>query len=238
MEKVRRSTIRPLQCANWFFGRGLSIACNLRWGVPIEWSGLSREEKIRQIKVELRREMAAPGTDPSVIRDLLRILENNTTSDWKHYFLTTNWDYLLQKEISDLKLKVLPSWLKSSHVYHLNGTVEVLPDNSNRSPFLLEEDPASERCWTVEANVAYNNIISQRLFIVVGMSFECDTDKFLLTALNRVQDDLPIGESTWFVLNSNKSALDLSCQRLGQALPCAKIEGIHCNLQSCVVVQT
>ena len=33
-----------------------------------------------------------------------------------------------------------------------------------------------------------------------GMLFECETDRFLLTALGGVQDDLPIGEAQWIIV--------------------------------------
>lgn len=222
----------PSKCAHWLFGRGLSIACKLDWIVPVCWRGLPREEKVRRIKEALHQEMDRPHIDCSVVRDLLCILSRDTTQDWRHYFITTNWDYLLQRELLALNLKVPPEWLAESHVSHLNGTVERLPDNSNRSPFLLEEDPAQQRCWTVEANVAYNHMIWHQLFVVVGMSFECDTDKFLLTRLNCVEDDMPIGESTWLVLNPDDRALYESCERLQRALPRARVEPIKHTLQS------
>ena len=44
------ATVSPVV---WLFGRGLSMACNLRWGVPSDWARLSREIKIDQLKLEL-----------------------------------------------------------------------------------------------------------------------------------------------------------------------------------------
>jgi hypothetical protein len=117
--------------------------------------------------------------------------------------------------------------MASSHVFHLNGTVEHLPDNSNRSPFLLEEDPASQRCFTPEANIAYNYMLWDRAFVVVGMSFECETDKFLLNSISRVEDDLPIGEAIWIVINRNKAALEVSSSRIANALPHATVHRVH-----------
>jgi hypothetical protein len=57
------------------------------------------------------------------------------------------------------------------------------------------------------------------------MSFECDVDKYLLSALQRVEDDLPIGESYWIVVNPSADALSATCERLQAALPRAKIVG-------------
>lgn len=214
------------ECINWFFGRGISIACNLCWSVPTEWRHFPRKEKIIRIKDTLRDEMDRPSINTAMIKRLLRLLEEHTAPNWRSRFITTNWDYLLQREIETLNLEVLPDWLANSHVFHLNGTVEVLPDNPRRSPFLLEEDPKEKRCFTLEANKAYSQIVWGRMFVVVGMSFECETDKFLLNALGRVEDHLPIGESTWVVVNRNSRALELSCSRIECALPHATVKPV------------
>ena len=229
------------KCVNWLFGRGLSIGCNLPWTVPVDWKGLAREEIIDRIKGQLREEMNRASVDCAIIRSLLGLLATHTNNGWRHRFITTNWDYLLQREILNLGLTVLPSWLANSHVFHLNGTVEDLRDNSHRSPFLLEEDSGTQRVQTPEANMVYNQMIWDRYFVVVGMSFECETDRFLLRALGRVQDDLPIGESSWIVVNPDQTALDSSCQRLKKVLPHALVsvspvraslrEWLQCNTQ-------
>lgn len=221
---IEGNTLAASESVNWLFGRGLSCACKLSWEVLPEWRNIPREEKIERIKVTLRKEMDSRTIDGSVIQRLLRILEQHTSPNWRNRFITTNWDYLLQREIKALDINVLPNWLASSHVSHLNGTVEDIEDNSHRSLFLLEEDPAAQRCFTPEANIAYDHLIQGQTFVVVGMSFECDTDKFLLSALTRVEDDKPIGDSTWVVVNRNPRALELSCSRIARALPRASVK--------------
>ena len=208
------------------------MACNLHWSVPSEWQTLPRDEKIERIKSQLRNEMDLPTIDTVVIKRFLEMLSEYTTQSWRSRFITTNWDYLLQREIQFLNLEMQPPWMANSHVFHLNGTVEELEDNSNRSPFLLEEDPPSQRCFTPEANIAYNQILWDRTFVVVGMSFECDTDKFLLSALNRAEDEMPIGESDWVVVNQNKNALDISCARIKKALPRATVKKVCSDFNS------
>ena len=37
-----------------------------------------------------------------------------------------------------------------------------------------------------------------------GMSFECDTDRFLLRVLHKVEDDMPIGKSHWTIVNPDQ----------------------------------
>jgi hypothetical protein len=209
----------------WFFGRGLSIECGLNWTVPNDWRALERDDQISRIKKALLAEMSASHINTNSIRRVLTLLANHTISPWRHQFYTTNWDFLLQKEILDLSLRKLPSWCAESHVYHLNGTIEILPDNSKRSTFVLESDFAAARAVSIEGNIAYNKFIWSQIFVVVGMSFECEVDKYLLSALNRVEDDLPIGESYWIVLNPDINALSASCERLRLALPRSKVIG-------------
>ena len=88
----------------WFFGRGLSIGCNLTWDVPQEWADLGREDCIERIKVALRSEMGAAHVDCTNIARFLHHLSEHTVDPWKHLFITTNWDYLLQREIQGLNL--------------------------------------------------------------------------------------------------------------------------------------
>jgi hypothetical protein len=71
------------------------------------------------------------------------------------------------------------------HVSHLNGTVEELESNENRSPLLLEEDTFDQRVWSVEANKLFNFMAWNRRFVEVDMSFECGTDRFLGVATLR-----------------------------------------------------
>ncbi|MDY7577561.1 hypothetical protein RGU70_04400 [Herbaspirillum sp. RTI4] len=205
----------------WLFGRGLSCNCGLTWTVPDEWKTLPREQHIKQIKTAIRCEMNKPTVNTSCIRRLLDDLATQTPPGHQHHFGTTNWDYLLQREMPATEKGDIdcPEWLVDSHVSHLNGTTEELTSNQNRSPFLLQEDVSSERKWTVEANKFYVAMTNNRRFVVAGMSFECETDKFLMQALGKVKDDLPIGDSTWLVINNNSVDLTKACIAISTSLP-------------------
>jgi transposase InsO family protein len=104
-------------CVTWLMGRGLSIASGLSWTVPVTWGDLPRETKIEWIQTALRDEMDKDHVDTTTIRSLLDVLAMHTPPHWRHEFITTNWDYLLQREILDLGLKVQPAWLANSYVY-------------------------------------------------------------------------------------------------------------------------
>lgn len=224
MDNKNRTTI-------WLFGRGLSCNCGLNWTVPEDWGKLPRDEQIGRIKLAIPAEMNAAYVDISCIRRLLDDLAVKTPNGRQHRFGTTNWDYLLQREIlirsGGVWGGVQPAWLAESHVSHINGTTEELKNNANRSPFLLEEDSYDARTQSLEADAFYNFMIWGWQFVVVGISFECEADRFLLYSLGRVQDDLPIGESTWLVVNRNPNTLRNSCTAIAGHLPRAKIVAVQ-----------
>lgn len=115
-----------------------------------------------------------------------------------------------------------------THVFHIKGTVEELEDNSQRSPFLLETDESSMRMQTNEGNTAFTHMSWGQVFIVTGMSFECEMDKFLLASLNQIEDDLPIGSSSsWLIVNPNTEALNKSAQANKSALPRVNVYALN-----------
>jgi len=210
-------------CVHWLFGRGASIACNLSWVVPPYLLDLPREEKIENIKKEIIEASRHPSVDTNVYRKMLQNLSSRTNSGWRHRFGTTNWDCLLEREIHSLNLARLPPWLANSHVFHINGRVEDRGHNKFRSPFLLEDDSYLHRTPSPEANIFFNFMTCGTFFVVVGMSFECEMDRFLLASLNKAEDDLPIGNSVWLVLNPDNEVCEISSSRIASALPRAKV---------------
>lgn len=208
----------------WLCGRGASIACGLPWTVPAAWAGLQREERIASIRETLHAEMAAPAVDTNTYSQLLTVLGLKTTPAWRHRFMTTNWDSLLQRQVNKAYPAVCPSWLESSHVFHLNGTVEELPDNSRRSSFLLESDSIGTRVAKLESNLAFASMIWSDAFVIVGMSFECAADNSLLTSLGKAP--LPVEGSRWIVVNPDESALYNVCANLKSKLPAATVVAV------------
>lgn len=204
---------------DWFFGRGLSIGCGLTWDVPAAWDWLPRNEQIDRIKETIRHKMSEPHIETSDIRRFLDLLSSSTKELWQHQFYTTNWDYLLQSQILSMRYQTKPRWLANSHVYHLNGTAETLTTNRNRSDFILAKDNVNVRTSTCETRNAYDRIVWNTKFIVVGMRFECEVDKFILRSLNRVEDDLPIGNSHWIIVDPDSVTLCNIRYRIKKALP-------------------
>lgn len=202
------------------------MGCGLKWSVPPEWRNLPRCQQIELIKEAITKEMSASYIDTTDIKYFLDMLSKHTAPLWRHQFHTTNWDFLLQREILKQGYQRLPKWLAQSHVYHLNGTAENLADNSHRSSFVLESDTTEARVWTVESEKAFDKFKWSKTFVVVGMSVECECDRYLLIALNKIEDYLPVGESRWIVVNPDADTLDKTCQRLQKALPSATIKRV------------
>jgi hypothetical protein len=169
--------------------------------------------------------MSAPNIDTLDIKRFLDILAAKTRQGWQHRFHTTNWDYLLQHEISQRFPfgTVKPWWLTSSHVYHHNGTAEDPSSDPLRSQFLLESDPQNARKPSHESETAFEKLVSSRLFVVVGMSFECSVDRFLFSALEQVQEHLPVGESCWVVMNPSANTLRDTHSKILDALPATAV---------------
>jgi hypothetical protein len=168
--------------------------------------------------------MGETGVDREPINRFLRSLSGRTRDNWRHLFLTTNWDFLLQSEINKFVPDVVPRWLRDSHVFHLNGTIEVQAGNSRRSEFVLPEDQA--RTPSLEFSIALSKMEWGRTFVVVGMGFECEADRGLFSFLNQVKEMLPSGESDWVIVNPFQAALDsardliqLNCPKRGSN-PC------------------
>jgi hypothetical protein len=121
-----------------------------------------------------------------------------------------------------------PDWLPETHVFHLNGSVEVDRARHSvelrlRSPFLLETDLAAQRTASVEFNRALQFSVWRNVFVVVGLSFTCPTDRALLAVLHAVEDDLPVGCGWWLVVNRDRESTEQAGGLLAAALPRALV---------------
>jgi hypothetical protein len=171
--------------------------------------------------------MDAPGVNRAPIRDFLQFLSERTRDCWRHRFLTTNWDFLLQQEIDKFAPESVPDWLCTTLVFHLNGTVEV---SKNRSAIVLRED--KERTSSQELNEALGYMAWGSIFVLVGVCFECEADKTLFNLLNKVQDMLPVGESHWIIVNPCPADVDRLRKLIELKLPQASVTPV-CDTLTC-----
>lgn len=223
-------------CA-WLFGRGASIANGLSWVVPQDWKDdllaerVTRETHVGMITGALRQEMERMPENSSPYRRLLDIMASSTVDHGHHQLLTTNWDYLLQRDVNGWinasRLDYAPRFLSThSMVYHLNGSAEP-GDFQNRSPLLLETDSPSVRNATYEANQALTYLLWSNLVVIVGMSFECDMDRGLLATLRAHEDNTRIGSALFVVVEPNRETLESTYAKLARCFP--RAGGIRVN---------
>jgi hypothetical protein len=226
----------PQDCT-WVFGRGASIANGLSWVVPQVWKDdliaerVARDAHVRMITDSLREEIARVPRGATPYRRLLDFMSTKTVAEGHHRLLTTNWDYLLQRDVLDWVGTNTPGYAPRflstpGTVYHLNGSVE-RGNFQNRSPFLLETDTPSVRKSTFEANQALNLLLWSTLVVVVGMSFECDMDRGLLATLREHEDNVPIGSALFVIVEPNKETVESTYAKLAYCFPRAR--GITVN---------
>ena len=227
----------PQDCS-WLFGRGASIANGLPWVVPDAWKRdlieerVTREAHIEMIVDAIRREMTEPTVHHEPYQRLLNIMATRTVDEGHHRLMTTNWDYMLQLEVNAWieanRPGYAPPFLSThSMIYHFNGSAE--PGNfQNRSPFILETDSADFRSHTYEANQAYNFLLWSTLVVIVGMSFECDTDKGLLGALMQHADNVPLGSAFFVIVDPCQETLNSTFAKLAKCFP--RAGGVPVNM--------
>jgi hypothetical protein len=170
---------------------------------------------------------------------MLDELARRTEPGWEHRFLTTNWDTLLQREVDAVTagMSRAPDWLPETHVFHLNGAVEDLPESDGirrRVPILLETDTPGDRVPSLEFDRALQFIVWRRVFVVVGMSFACPTDRAFLALLHSVEDHLPIGFAWWLILDLRPEAAEEVAKRIKTALPKATVTYVAASFEDWV----
>lgn len=236
MTKPVTREIRAQHCT-WLFGRGASIANGLPWEVPSAWkddlaSGrVAREAHVQMIIDAIRDKISKLPTEGTPYRRLLDVMATRTVDQGRHGLMTTNWDYLLQRDLTNWveanRSGLTPRFL-STHgsVYHFNGSAEP-GDFNNRSPFMLESDDAGLRRATYEANKAFEDLLWSDLVVIVGMSFECQTDKGLLAALRAHEDNVPIGSALFLIVEPHRATLESTYAKLAACFPRAGGLRVH-----------
>jgi hypothetical protein len=213
----------------WLFGRGASIDCGLSWTVPEKWkydllNGIeTRENHIKKINSTLLEEMKSVHFKENTYYNFLEYLSKNTE---KNRFATTNWDYLLQRELTHWikcnNCKSIPDFLikgtQGSMVYHFNGSIEQ-GEFRNRSKILLETDESEVRQKSYESNNAFNDLLECSDIVIVGMSFECDVDKGLLKSFKNFSSDFPISKAKFTIVNPCKTQSLKTIKQLKECFP-------------------
>lgn len=229
----------PQDCT-WIFGRGAAIANGLPWSVPNPWNDdlaakrVTRERHVSMITAALREEIQRLRETSTTYLKLLDTMASGTVEHGHHRLLTTNWDYLLQRDLNTWMTRNRPGYAPrflSTHdtVYHLNGSVE--PGSfQNRSLIMLETDSPQERIASYEANQAFNLLLCSTLVVVVGMSFECDVDRGLLGALRAHEDNAFLGSALFVIVEPDSETLERTYAKLACCFPRAGGIRVNCGL--------
>lgn len=189
----------------WFLGRGASIASGVTWEEPEEWKVKDRQERIQNIGQNLTKQMQGVPVGRNPYSQMLFLLKNRIKSNQKSLFITTNWDYLLQREIDSRNYRKPPQWLEESYVYHLNGSIKEGRDSRYCSPIILPDD--DKRTDNQEFRGARIKFGWGQFFIFVGISFQCKADQKILRILSDDQDNLPFGEGKYLIVNNSPEDL-------------------------------
>jgi len=193
----------------WFFGSGASIENGFEYKEPEERKKKDRNERVMLIHKDVSAKMQKVSNVP-IYKELLLNLASYTSKNWQHLFCTTNWDYLLQREIDRLFPEKKPPWLNDNLVFHLNGTVEPHSEDSvfTRQSILLPDDPLDYRKRTIETNIAFTKIFAQKMFVVVGMSLNYEIDRILPPIIEYINDGINFGPK-WLIVNKCKNDFNL-----------------------------
>jgi hypothetical protein len=205
----------------WLTGRGVSISCGLDWEVPSELyeaakrGEMDREALCRRICDELHRVQAAAGLDTRPLDVLLATLRNQGNRDWKHAFVTTNWDTVLDEVLAAHP----PHDSIDPVVAHINGSIE------DPKALLTELDSGAARDSAFEANKGFQQLLKAQVCVVVGLSLRTHLDKELVSMLGSRQSWSPAGD-TWLVVNHDAGEVQHACELLRERLPRSKVSAI------------
>lgn len=230
----------------WIIGRGASIACGLDWVVPNDLKKEDRQAQINFITLELQKEQKAiESSDATPVLELISFLAQKTNKEYEHFFLTTNWDTILDNAIDktidftssaewNSSGKSKPSWLANSLVFHLNGRINI-PENANPhflSPFLLETDSIINRTFKPEANIAIHHAFWEKFFVVIGVSFECSIDRNFLTTLFSGVHEMHGNNTKWVIVNPDEEVCRGIEKNIKDLFPQAIISIVNQDLQA------
>jgi hypothetical protein len=146
------------QGCTWLFGRGASIASGLPWVVPSAWkddlaSGrVARDAHVQMVIDAIRDGISKLPTEGTPYRRLLDMMATRTVDQGHHRLMTTNWDYLLQRDLTNWVEANWPGWAPG---------FLALTDRFTTS--MVRRNPATSRtavrsCWKLTAPVSVEQL--------------------------------------------------------------------------------
>lgn len=185
----------------WLAGRGVSMSCGLCWDVPPALDAafgrgeLSRAELAERICDALERAEHAPSIDCGPIDTLLERLRRS--NPWRHTFVTTNWDRLLDRRLERHGFEP---------PLHVNGSLE-------KRNILIEGDDERAREAVPQAREGLRRLMEADLVVVAGLSLSSRLDKGLVSRLAGKRG------GHWLVVNHDPEEVRQASEELRSRLP-------------------
>ncbi|HZM36915.1 MAG TPA: hypothetical protein VFC18_20830 [Burkholderiales bacterium] len=192
----------------WLAGRGVSMSCGLDWDVPPALEAarhageISRAALGERIASALERAQDDAAIDCRPIDAMLERIRG--PSGWRHAFVTTNWDALLDRALERHGFEP---------PLHLNGSVAA-------RNLLLEDDGESAREAVPQVREGLRRLAQAELVVVAGLSLASRLDKALVARLAGKHG------GRWLVVNHDAGEVRRCCAALEQRLPGCTVQAV------------
>lgn len=200
----------------WLAGRGVSMSCGLCWDVPQALDQAFRAGRITRSELTDRicEELGCAERDAAVdLRPLRALLERlRAAQGWRHAFVTTNWDGLLERALREHGFE---------RPLHLNGSI------AERN-ILTEPDSDEAREAVPQAREGLRRLVEADLCVVVGLSLSNRLDKGLVRRLAAKRG------GCWLVVNHSAPEVRRTCEELRRQLPAAAVSAVELPFEAWV----
>jgi len=193
----------------WLAGRGVSMSCGLCWDVPPELEAryrrgeIGREALVARICDQLSRAEMDARIDTDPIRELfVRLASANR---FRHSFVTTNWDGLLDRELRAHGF---------APALHLNGSC------AERN-ILLATDDERAREAVPQAREGLRRLMDADLAVAAGLSLASRLDEGLVARLRGKRG------GRWLVVNHDAAEVRRTCELLRAQLPQCAVSALN-----------
>lgn len=192
----------------WLAGRGVSMSCGLCWDVPqrleeaFRRGEIDRAELTARICEELARAEADPAVDARPVEKLIEKLK--ASNGWRHSFVTTNWDGLLDRA---LRAHGFAATL------HLNGSV------AERN-LLTAWDDERARERVPQAREGLRRLMDADVCVVAGLSLANRLDEGLVARLRGKRG------GRWLVVNHDAAEVRQACELLRAQLARCEVSAV------------
>ena len=177
------------------------MSCGLHWDVPpaleaaARRGDITREELKARICAALARAQDDPALDCGPLDALLARLA--ASNGWRHGFVTTNWDELLDRAAARHGFEP---------PLHLNGSVSA-------RDILVEDDDERARDAVPQARAGLRSLMQADLVVAAGLSLASRLDKALVSRLAGKRG------ARWVVVNHDAGEVRRAREELHRRLP-------------------